>query len=279
MQTLGAKLRSIRESKGITLEEAHKKTKLSINVLRALEEDNFANFSPIYIKGFLKIYAKFLAVDANSFLQEYNKLISKQQTVGEVKKDTLQVKNASSGSLNLKLNFPRISPNVRIYILRIVLAFILVFVIVFGINLLKNLLSKIPKAFATKKMALIKPKGLKEEIAKEIVKTKNSSAKNTTEQTKQAVAARQEENSLVRIGLKARRDTWIQVKVDAKVVYQGTLRKGSVESWQAKNKIILSVHNANDIDLSFQDKQLYPLSHKRQAMKNIVFTKEGMSSQ
>lgn len=281
MQTLGAKLRSTRESKGITLEEAHKKTKLSINVIRALEEDDLSSFSPIYAKGFLKIYAKFLGIEPSNLLQEYNKVFTKQQNIAEVKKEQY-VHNKESisikkRSLDLRLKLFHISPKVKIYLVRIILAFILVFFIILGINFLKNIFSKVSKTLTTKKQTVVK---IKEEAIKETAKPKSSSLKSTNqEEKKQNTHLRSEASSLVRIGLKARKDTWVQIKVDGKNVFQGTLRKGSVESWQAKNKIILSVHNANDIDLDFQDKQLYPLSHKKQAMKNIVFTKEGMSTQ
>ena len=54
METIGAKLKKIRLEKGLTLEEAHKQTKIHLNILKAIEDESLVNFNPVYIKGFLK---------------------------------------------------------------------------------------------------------------------------------------------------------------------------------------------------------------------------------
>src|SRR3989338_7892361 len=71
MESAGAKLKSARLQKGLSLEEAHKKTKIHLNILKAIEEDSLINFSPVYIKGFLKIYCKFLGVDPRDCMPDY----------------------------------------------------------------------------------------------------------------------------------------------------------------------------------------------------------------
>lgn len=64
--TIGQVLRAEREKKKRTIEQAHEETKISINVLRALEEDDVTAFpSDTYHKGFLKNYAAWLGLDGN----------------------------------------------------------------------------------------------------------------------------------------------------------------------------------------------------------------------
>jgi cytoskeleton protein RodZ len=64
--TTGQLLRREREKKKRTIEQAHEETKISINVLRALEEDDVTAFpSDTYHKGFLKNYASWLGLDGN----------------------------------------------------------------------------------------------------------------------------------------------------------------------------------------------------------------------
>ena len=60
MESIGARLKKIRLEKGLTLEDAHKQTRIHLNILKAIEEDSLINISPIYIRGFLKNYFKFL---------------------------------------------------------------------------------------------------------------------------------------------------------------------------------------------------------------------------
>ena len=62
--SVGELLRGMREAKQLTLTDVHQDTKMSVPVLRALEQDDFSAFeSEIYLKGFLKNYAKYLGID------------------------------------------------------------------------------------------------------------------------------------------------------------------------------------------------------------------------
>jgi DnaJ-class molecular chaperone len=62
----GADLHKIRTELDIPLEEIADNTKVQIGMLRAIEEDNLAVFPPaVYLKGFLKSYARYLQIDEN----------------------------------------------------------------------------------------------------------------------------------------------------------------------------------------------------------------------
>ena len=63
-ETVGEVLKRARESKKLSIEEVHRQTKISPNVLRALEQDDLGAFvSETYLKGFLRTYASFLGLD------------------------------------------------------------------------------------------------------------------------------------------------------------------------------------------------------------------------
>jgi len=62
----GADLYKIRTELEIPLEEIADITKVQIGMLRAIEEDNLELFPPaVYLKGFLKSYARYLQIDEN----------------------------------------------------------------------------------------------------------------------------------------------------------------------------------------------------------------------
>ena len=62
----GADLHKIRTELEIPLEEIAENTKVQIGMLRAIEEDNLELFPPaVYLKGFLKSYARYLQIDEN----------------------------------------------------------------------------------------------------------------------------------------------------------------------------------------------------------------------
>lgn len=71
-ETLGKFLKSLRESRKISLKEVAKNIKVRENILSALEEDRYDLLPPsTYIKGFLLSYAKYLKLDPNELLQRY----------------------------------------------------------------------------------------------------------------------------------------------------------------------------------------------------------------
>jgi cytoskeletal protein RodZ len=58
-----------RNVRGVTLEEAAEATKIKVEYLSAIEENNY-NFdlSDIYVRGFIKIYAKYLQMDVDAVM-------------------------------------------------------------------------------------------------------------------------------------------------------------------------------------------------------------------
>lgn len=67
-----AELRQIREHRGLRLEEVSEKSKISLSNLRFLEEGKFAFLpAPVYVKGFLRTYARILRIDAEKLVRDY----------------------------------------------------------------------------------------------------------------------------------------------------------------------------------------------------------------
>ncbi|MDD2679992.1 MAG: DUF4115 domain-containing protein [Candidatus Omnitrophica bacterium] len=62
-EPLGLRLKKLRQEKGLSLEEVRKKTRIHLSILKSIEGDSLTNLSPIYLKGFLKIYCNFLGLD------------------------------------------------------------------------------------------------------------------------------------------------------------------------------------------------------------------------
>ena len=71
---VGAYLRSVRESRGIQLEEASRVTKIGKNYLVAIEEGQFDKLPNVaYIKGFLRLYAGFLKLSGDEVVERYDR--------------------------------------------------------------------------------------------------------------------------------------------------------------------------------------------------------------
>ncbi len=69
--SVGEQLRQIRQSKGLSLEQAFEDTRIAPTYLRALEEDRWEDLpSQVQGKGFLRLYAGFLGIPVQPLLQE-----------------------------------------------------------------------------------------------------------------------------------------------------------------------------------------------------------------
>lgn len=70
--TVGARLKSARKKKKLTLETAEESTKVRAKYLQAIENDDWREFpSRIYVLGFVRRYAEFLELDSDKILQEF----------------------------------------------------------------------------------------------------------------------------------------------------------------------------------------------------------------
>ena len=64
MKSLGEFLRAERQARGITLEQISADTRISMDMLRAIERGNVEQLpAPVLIKGFLKAYAEKIGLD------------------------------------------------------------------------------------------------------------------------------------------------------------------------------------------------------------------------
>jgi len=82
MQTIGEKLEEARKRKGISVREAAETTKIRGDYLQKFEANTFdIDLPPLYIRGFLRSYARYLELDPERVVNEYNTLISEGKPV------------------------------------------------------------------------------------------------------------------------------------------------------------------------------------------------------
>ena len=84
MGTVGEKLRLAREQSNRSIRELSDETKIRTDHLEALEAGNFETFSaPVYIRGFVRTYAKALKLDAAQTLVELDEELGQTERFKE----------------------------------------------------------------------------------------------------------------------------------------------------------------------------------------------------
>lgn len=80
--TLGEKLKKIREDAGVSLSEIAINTKVKKEYLEKIEEGNYNDLPfDVYVKGFLRSYAKYLKLDSEKVVAQFNKEIGVRENV------------------------------------------------------------------------------------------------------------------------------------------------------------------------------------------------------
>lgn len=254
-ESLGKIFKDARRAKGITVGEVSKKTKISHNVISAIEEDNFEILSPVYMKSFIKLYAKLLDLDIEKILKLYHEYIGLKDEAPDVKQKPLPDARLAQKIklINIKGIGPLISRNRRI--LALIVALIVIFF--FGKFIVKVIADRRSQT--------------NQEISKEI-KTKDVKKENSQKEDLTGIDL----SESLRLSVKAKADCWMNAKVDDKLIFQNILKKGQVENWQADRKIEIKIGNPTAIELELNGRTLDQFGKRASKARMLTITKEGL---
>ena len=75
----GDQLQAARIQQGLSIEDVASRMHLSLAILKSIEENNFDNLTaPIFVKGYLRAYARLVSLDENEMIQLYVEFYSKE---------------------------------------------------------------------------------------------------------------------------------------------------------------------------------------------------------
>ena len=138
MKEIGLKLKTRREENGVTAEEAAEDLKLRPSQIIDIEEGNIKNFKDVfYLKYFIRDYAKYLGLDSEKILDEFNEYLFDETSkipvdlIKEAKKEkneTLSNEKSSpyTKSSKRKISIPKIIIGLGVIIVLIVVGYVLV---------------------------------------------------------------------------------------------------------------------------------------------------------
>ncbi len=73
MPALGEEFRSAREARGLTLSDVAEQIHIRSVYLNAIENEDWTSIgAPVYVRGFIRTYARFLGLDAEGAVQRFN---------------------------------------------------------------------------------------------------------------------------------------------------------------------------------------------------------------
>lgn len=90
--SMGAYLRAARRRRRVSIERAAEETRIRPDFLMRMESDEFDFLAPAYVRGFLRSYARFLGLDADPLMEEFDRRF------GRAPSDTAQIAAMETGT-------------------------------------------------------------------------------------------------------------------------------------------------------------------------------------
>ncbi len=249
METLGPYLRSAREAKGIDLREAAQQTRIHINFLKAIEEEDFVKLpGPVFVKGFLKSYARFLQLDEDEVMDRYAGLAARPAASGGQKSERQKPAAAQKQPEPEPEGRARTSWEPYLWSGIAVIAFAALLLIV------------VPGRHrpAEHQPAASQP---------------TASAAMVTAPAATAVSEK------LYLDIFALEDVWVLVRTDSSPQKQVMLKKGESVTWSADARFLVSYGSIGAVKLVLNGKELTVTGPKNAVVRDLIITAQGVAFQ
>lgn len=247
MDSFGEYLKRERELRGVTLEEIVNATNISTSLLIAIENDDYSELpAEVFVKGFIRSYAKCIGTDPNEVVLAYEEWIVRAKNKGEGDK---RVDFFKKGEWK-----ERVSWKLTIVILAGVIILIGIILYVRGGDEAQKHISK------------------EQLLARERVIVK-SSAPVEKEEERDEIGNVSEKDMMV-LTVIALEDAWFRVQIDDAQVRDFILPKGGSEDLQAKEKFVITIGNKKGTSLRLNGKEIALPSTNYNVVRNFILTQE-----
>jgi len=241
MDSVGELLRTERESRGHSVADVAKATRMSTGIIQALEDDRFSVLpAPVYVKGHLRTYARFLGLDEEEVVQKYLRFTEQQESVEPDEWDAVE----------LELHEARASTGRR-WIWLAAAAVVVVVAIVLGLRLAR----RTPPPEPPRPVAA----AVRESLAQAV---------------EQDSLIEWHHLELMAV---ARERTWVRVSVDGTPVADLTLAAGDRRTWEAGERFELDVGNGGGLDLYLDGEYLGTAGTGPRLVEGLFVDENGMS--
>ncbi len=314
MGSFGERLRREREMRGIGLDEIANATKISARNLRALEEEKF-NLLPggIFNKGFVRAYAKFLGIDEEHIVAEYEAAARETEDAREKK---LQ-EDFSKAEFRPRKDEQEISLEPKSQWGTIAIIVLIAALAYGGYNYYQRRkldrqqqaqtppqlvtpppvaqqpppdantsqetsTAEVPGASAS---SASEPSTTAPEQTKGQEKTKTEAPKPATQKSEAAPpvgaptsassqSATLASNAPIELRIKVNQESWVSVRADGRTLVSTTLAAGTERSFRASDKIEMVLGNAGGVEVSYNGKAVENVSDGKD-VRRLTFTPTG----
>ncbi len=282
-ESLGKILKRTRESKHLSIEEVSERSRIPKHIVSTLEEDRLNEIrSVFYAKSFVKTYAAFLGVLDETNIKEY--LAKSAQSPETILKPAAKSipGTAQQKSLPTK-EMPQLGFSGIIKYKNQIIAIVIGVFVFWALSSAVSHVTKFIKNISVKKQNKIVKNAFPyhkdvgqtthQRSERKPLVSYDSGSKASVKEKKEKVAAVKIDE--VEIEVSASDNTWLRITGDGELMFTGTFRKGSSDTWKAKKEIKFEAGNSGVIKISVNGKPTN-FSGKKGEKKEIIITKDGI---
>ena len=259
MTSIGHTLKEARTKKAVTLEEVHAKTRIHPRVLQLLEEEKFDKLpGPLFVKSFLRSYARFLEVNAEELVQVYEK---------EKRKDPEQFLFIPSAAE--KEGRRRPSMEIQYWIFPFAAGLLVLVVLAVAVRLAP--LHRVKSAAVTRSGPGVSAPALPGKKGKQMTSKRPAEWLRSVSMGNFPVI---DKAAPLKLEIKAIDNVWLRVTCDGKVLFQAIVKKGYTESWTADKSVEIWTGNSSNMMILLNGHSLG--SPGKGVIKKMVITHEGV---
>lgn len=258
-RSVGSYLREVRESRGLSLEEAARVTRIGKNYLIALEGDLFDKLpNTAYVKGFLRVYAGYLQLSSDEIIAMYDRSIA--TPLLQSPSDSGKTEPSRGGGVR--------DAGPGCWLLPIILLIaVLVAAYLMGGEESNRRKSPAPFHQAAARHDPVQPPRSTARLAGPGVSS-SESPKSIP------VAASGEQPSGLILKLKVNQDCWLNITIDSTVSQQYDLKAGDLIEWKGEKVFVLDIGNAGGVEAELNGKSLKSFGEPGQTA-HVVLKADG----
>ena len=251
---IGNICKEAREKLGMSVEEANERSRIHINVINDIESGVFDRLGKLYLRSFLKKYAIFLNLDANSILEKFEGVATQ---IPEAEFDP-DIKAKEEERQPTIVN----EKTIQVALISVFSAILIILVFVFA----GRIGSKISQIREARREA-----ALQQKAAAPALKAKKAPAASL----RQKETVKPVVKPSVTLTLESRGEAWVKVTEGGNTLFVGILRRGDKKTWQAAGAITIWTGRAEMLDFTVNKHKVGKIADG--VIKNIKVSKEGIA--
>lgn len=262
LASFGDELRKEREIRGISLKEIADSTKISKRFLEAIERNDHGTLpAPVFTRGFVREYARYLGLNHEEMVNRYNFAAAGDERVEglqhPVPQEMPQHPREVAGPRPKKGIPPAIARVDRSIFVTMAIVAALAGMTWWAVQYKRAENARIARNEAAAPLVAVPAKAV-QPAARPDAPAPNP--------------------DVLRLGVEATADAWVELEADGKIVLKDELKKGDRRTFEARESFrFKKIGNAAGLGLTFNDVRLPVLGSDGEVVRNYVLDREDLA--